>query len=93
MLVALSTRARYAVGIAVGSRQTEVGHMDATHILHVVLEQNGVHTLYMKGGDVILFNPESGKVLSVTKLPSDEDVETARENPPVPRAPSHTLRM
>ena len=67
--------------------------MDATHILHVVLEQNGVHTLYMKSGDVILFNPESGEVLSVTKLPSDEEVETARRNPPVPRAPSHTLRM
>ena len=67
--------------------------MDATHILHVVLEQNGVHTLYTKGGDVILFNPESGTVLSVTKLPSDEDVENARSNPPVPRATSHTLRM
>ena len=67
--------------------------MDATHILHVVLEQNGVHTLYMKSGDVILFNPESGSVLSVTKLPSDEDVENASETPPVPRASSHTLRM
>lgn len=67
--------------------------MDATHILHVVLEQNGVHTLYVKGGDVILFNPESGKVLSVTKLPSDEDVERARNTPAVPVATGHTLRM
>lgn len=67
--------------------------MDATDILHVVLEQNGVHTLYMKGGDVILFNPESGRVLSVTKLPSHADVEDARKNPVVPTATSHTLRL
>lgn len=67
--------------------------MDASDILHVVLEQNGVHTLYMKGGDVILFNPESGKVLSVTTLPSDQDVENARKNPAVQATPSHTLRL
>ena len=67
--------------------------MDATHILHVVLEQNGVHTLYMKSGDVILFNPESGKVLGVTKLPSEADVDNARNNPAVARSTSHTLRM
>ena len=67
--------------------------MDASDILHVVLEQNGVHTLYMKDGDVILFNPESGKVLSVTKLPSDADVEAARKNPPVSTATGHTLRI
>ncbi|MFL5619005.1 MAG: hypothetical protein ACJ79A_11520 [Gemmatimonadaceae bacterium] len=67
--------------------------MDASDILHVVLEQNGIHTLYVKGGDVILFNPESGKVLSVTKLPSDEDVENARRNPAVRVATSHTLRL
>ena len=67
--------------------------MDASDILHVVLEQNGLHTLYMKGGDVILFNPESGKVLSVATLPSHADVESARRNPPVAMATSHTLRM
>lgn len=67
--------------------------MDASDILHVVLEQNGVHTLYMKGGDVILFNPESGKVLSVTTLPSDADVEKVRKNPVVPMTTSHTLRI
>ncbi len=67
--------------------------MDALDILHVVLEQNGVHTLYMKGGDVILFNPESGKVLSVTTLPSDAEVEKARKNPVIPTATSHTLRL
>ena len=67
--------------------------MDASDILHVVLEQNGVHTLYMKGGDVILFNPETGAVLSVTKLPSDEDVEHARTSPAVRAVSSHTLRI
>jgi tricorn protease-like protein len=67
--------------------------MDALDIVHVVLEQNGVHTLYVKGGDVILFNPETGKVLSVTKLPSDADVEKARKNPVMPTATSHTLRI
>ena len=67
--------------------------MDASDILHVVLEQNGVHTLYMKGGDVILFNPESGQVLSVTKLPSDADVEKARKSPVVQTATGHTLRI
>lgn len=67
--------------------------MDATDILHVVLEQNGVHTLYMKGGDVILFNPESGKILSMTKLPSNADVENARQNPVVSTGIGHTLRL
>jgi len=67
--------------------------MDASDILHVVLEPNGVHTLYMRGGDVILFNPESGKALSVTTLPSQADVENARKNPVVSTAPSHTLRL
>ena len=67
--------------------------MDASDILHVVLEQNGLHTLYMKGGDVILFNPESGKVLSVTTLPSHADVENARQHPVVSAATSHTLRI
>ena len=67
--------------------------MDASDILHVVLEQNGVHTLYMKGGDVILFNPESGQVLSVTKLPSDADVEKARKSPAVQTSTRHTLRI
>ena len=67
--------------------------MDALDILHVVLEQNGVHTLYTKGGDVIVFNPESGKVLSVTTLPSDADVEKARKNPVEPTPTRHTLRM
>ena len=67
--------------------------MDASEILHVVLEQNGIHTLYTKGGDVILFNPESGKVLSVTRLPSDEDVEKARKNAAVPAVSGHTLRL
>ena len=67
--------------------------MDASDILHVVLEQNGVHTLYMKGGDVILFNPDSGKILSVTKLPSHADVESARQNPVAPTGTRHTLRL
>jgi hypothetical protein len=67
--------------------------MDASDILHVVLEQNGVHTLYMKGGDVILFNPETGKILSVTKLPSHADVEDARQNPVAPTGTRHTLRL
>jgi hypothetical protein len=67
--------------------------MDASDILHVVLEQNGVHTLYAKSGDVILFNPESGTVLSVTRLPSDAEVEKVRKSPVTPSAPGHTLRL
>ena len=67
--------------------------MNASDILHVVLEQNGVHTLYMKDGDVILFNPESGKVLSVTKLPKDADVESARTSPATRTATTHNVRL
>src|SRR5688500_17177586 len=79
--------------LAVQSQHAEARHMDASNILHVVLEQNGVHTLYMKGGDVILFNPETGKVLSVMKLPSEADVENARTNPPMPAVSTHSLRI
>jgi hypothetical protein len=67
--------------------------MDASDILHVVLDANGYHTLYLKSNTVVRFDPASGKVASAVSLPKDEEVERIRMNPQVPTATTHTIRM
>ena len=67
--------------------------MDASDILHVVLDANGYHTLYMKSNSVVRFDPATGKVASVVSLPKDEEIERARTNPQGPVATTHTIRM
>jgi hypothetical protein len=68
-------------------------NMDASDIVHVILDANGYHTLYMKSNNVIRFDPASGKVASVVSLPNDEEIERARTNPQEPTATTHTIRM
>ena len=67
--------------------------MDASDILHVVLDANGYHTLYTKSNSVIRFDPASGKVASVVSLPQHDEVERARMNPQVPTATTHSIRI
>jgi hypothetical protein len=55
--------------------------MEAQSILHVVVEQDGAHALYLRGGDVVRWYARTGRVSSVRKLPSDYEVEKARQDP------------
>ncbi|HET9011000.1 MAG TPA: hypothetical protein VFN38_04260 [Gemmatimonadaceae bacterium] len=49
--------------------------MDVNDIVHVVVEGEGVNTLYLKDGRIARVSTLSGKVMSVVRLPSDDALQ------------------
>lgn len=57
--------------------------ISASDILYIVPgPQDMFHTLYLKDGTVVVFNPHNGVVVSVVELPPLQAIQ-AKKRPPV----------
>jgi hypothetical protein len=67
--------------------------MSGEDVLHVVVEENEIHALYTRDGRVIRIVSTTGEVLSVVRLPTDQQLAAAPAPSEKQPASDHRVRL
>ena len=67
--------------------------MTGENVLHVVVEENEIHALYTRDGRIIRIVSTTGEVLSVARLPTDQQLAGAPTGSEKQPTSTHRVRL